>query len=673
MLLTRVVVIVSTVAAAVVEGVLATPFAPHLFWLAAAGFVLLLVAGARLRGAALPILMAALYLSPAILLVVNGGYDFSKDVVWILPLLGLTLSGPGALQWSLPARWQWPLITWAMLVSIAWPIVFLREADFAPWILPLERVSNTSVGIGPWEVGLNITYFAIVHNAGILFVDALCRWYAVARDRFRSEVLVPLSMAATIAGIIAIYQGFVDLTFLNPGFWAYMIRASGTMADPNKLGAVTAFWTIGVVVLARRLPRPWSLVVPGTAIVLGVATTWLSGSRTGLAAVAISLAIALVEALRHWRRTRSTSPVDLRQVAAIGAGALVVAAAMIVVLQYASTHTIVARGTLGYLPFVGDRGILDSANELLWERFGYGPAAIEMVKEHPIEGIGVGAFHTLVIDYGKSLGYQLPTDNAQSWFRHNIAEFGLAGSIPILWWCVVLVMMLFAKRSGGDGLSLGMLRGVLIGFAVASFFGMPAQSIAIVMTFWVFVFWFFSEQQGAALQALPASRPVLRWSSPWILAAALLIAVHAGATLVDAFGDLRPRERAQRWGWFYRYGFVQPDDVEADPGGSPVGRRWTMKQSLAVIPVKGRVLKFVAWTDHPDADTKPVHVLVWADSELLYEGDLRRSPLFLDIPAKPGRKHMILETQIDRLWRPSDSGNRDRRELGLSIRDWVWE
>ena len=103
-------------------------------------------------------------------------------------------------------------------------------------------------------------------------------------------------------------------------------------------------------------------------------------------------------------------------------------------------------------------------------------------------------------------------------------------------------------------------------------------------------------------------------------------------------------------------------------------RRWTMKQSLAVIPVKGKVLKFVAWLDHPDADTKPVHVQVRADSKLVYEGDRGRTPLFLDIPATPGKTHMILETKIDRTFRPSESGNsRDTRELGLSVRDWVRE
>ena len=94
-----------------------------------------------------------------------------------------------------------------------------------------------------------------------------------------------------------------------------------------------------------------------------------------------------------------------------------------------------------------------------------------------------------------------------------------------------------------------------------------------------------------------------------------------------------------------------------------------------MIKVKGKSLKFVAWVDHPDVDVRPVHTRVWADSKLVYEGDLKRAPLMIDIPATPGKTHMVIETSIDRTWRPSDAGtgSRDGRELGLSIRDWVWE
>jgi hypothetical protein len=671
--LTRLIVIVSTVAAALVECYFATEYSPPIFFTALTGFALLLGGGAWLRRVALPVLAAAMYLTPAILLVVNDGENFSLDTIWLLPLVGLTLSGPGALEWSLPRRWQWPLITWAMIVSIAWPIVFLREADFALWILPLARVSNTSIGIAPAEVGLNVVYIALAHNAGILFVDALYRWFNHDRDRFRLEVLAPFALAAAAACAVAFYQGFIDLGFLNRPFWTYMIRASGTLADPNKLGAVTAFWTIGAVVLARRMAPPWSTVVAISALAVGIGAVWLCGSRTGLAAVGVSVAIAAWEGFAHWRSTRSSSRLNVRRVLVMGAAAVVIAVAMIVLLRGASTHTVIARGTWTYIPFYGDKGIKESINELLWERFGYGPAAIEMIKEHPVDGIGIGTFHALSTDFGKAAGYTIPqADNAQNWWRHHLAELGLAGSIPLLAWCWICGALMFSRRHSGDRLSIGLLRGVLIGFAIASMFGMPAQSIAIVMTFWSFAFWLWLERMPAGESPAP-----LEWPKKAVVAAALLIAVHAGMTTVDAFGNLRPHNRAERWDWYYRYGFHTNDrdgaDLEPDPGGNPIGRRWTMKDSLAVIPVKGKVLKFVAWLDHPDADVKPVHARVWADSKLVFEGDLRRAPLMLDIPATPGKTHMLIETAIDRTWRPSDFGSRDTRELGLSIRDWQWQ
>lgn len=664
----RILVVVSTVVAAFAEAYLGagTSLVPQILWIGVGGFVLALAVGHQWRSIAVTVLMASLYLTPAILYLTLNAVDYSLDAIWILPVLGLILSERAALEWSLPKRWQWPLMIWASIVSIAWPIVFLREADFALWILPLERVSNTSIGVSPWLVGQNIAYFALLHNLGILLIDALFRWYRNDSTRFRREVLTPLVAAAGIAAVVAAYQGFVDLTFLNTGFWAYMIRASGTLADANKLGAVAGLWTIGAVVYARRMSQPWGAAVTVSALVLGISAAWLSGSRTGLASVAISTMIAALESLR-WLK------LDLRKVAFAGIGALVIGAAMILVLQNASTHTIVQRGTLGYLPFFGDRGISASANELLWDRFGYGPVAIQMIKEHPLAGVGPGMYHALGHDFGKAAGRTIPMpDNAQAWWRHHLAELGLLGFIPLVWWCIVFGRELFSRSASGNQFERGLLRGVLIAFFIASLFGLPSQSAAITLTFWIFAFWFVSEQSGDPDHVAPKRD----WSRPLMALTIALVAIHGGLTVADAFGDLRPRHRAERFGWYYRYGYhISNDgaDVEPDPGGNPVGRRWTMKDSLAVIPVKGKVLKFAAWVDHPDADTKPVHTQVFVDSMLVYEGDLGRTPLFLDIPATPGKTHMVIETTTDRTFRPSDSGSRDARDLGLSIRDWVWE
>ena len=656
---TRAIVVGSTALAAYAEGILATPyFPPQTIWIAIAIAGALVVAGERVRSLALPIVLSLMYILPAVMIAWVGNEDFSIEYVFLLPLLGFACSGPGARRWSLPGPWQWPLITLAMIVSLSWPIVFMREIDFRFWLL-WSNAPNTSIGVSPGAVNQHVTYLAVIHNLGILWVDALYRWYRSDRFRFTREVVYPLAITAAIGSVVAIYQGFVDLTFLNRGFWTYMLRAAGTHGDPNRLGAIAAFWTLGTVVLARRFVTPWQSIVSIAAIVVGIAAVWTSGSRTGLAAIIVSLAIGAFETIRAWR-------FDIRRLATFGAGTVVAAIVVVFVLQNASTHTVVQRGTLGYLPFIGDRGIANSANELLWERFGFGPAAIDMIKEHPIDGVGVGMFHTLVHDFGTLRGYDIKADNAQNWFRHMLAELGVLGSIPVFWWCIVFAVLMFSRPGPlSDQLSVGLLRAVLIGFVVASLFGMPGQAAAVVITFWVFVFWFALERadEGAVRQN--------GWTRPAVIAAGILIALHMTMTVADARGELRPRHRAQRFDWFYRYGI---GELEADPGGNPVQRRWAGQEALVVIPVKGKVLKFVAWIDHPDGDENPPHVTVRADTRVVYDGPMRRSaPLFIDIPATPGKTHMVLETSIDREYRPIDHGGTDRRRLGLSIRDFVWE
>ena len=351
-------------------------------------------------------------------------------------------------------------------------------------------------------------------------------------------------------------------------------------------------------------------------------------------------------------------------------GGIAVAAIALVVARGSLITGIGERGSFGYIPFFGELGIRESAHRLLWDRFGYGPAAVQMIAEHPWAGVGVGTFHTLVHDFAVLVnGKALVPDNAQSWYRHLLAELGLLGSLPWLAWCVVFVSTLFSRAPANrDRFSPGILRGVLAGFGIIALIGMPGQALTVIMTFWTLAYW-FAALKGIA--APPGESETKSWPKAMWFATLALVVVHAAIIYVDARGDLLPRNRSIRFGWDYEYGIADP---EPDPDGGP-GRRWAGLRSMSTVPVRGKVLKFVAWIDHPDGNERPVHVRVWADSRIVYEGDLKRPPeaIRLDIPAHPGRTHMVVETEVSRLWRPSDFGQRDRRDLGLSIRDWTWE
>ena len=664
--LTKAAVIASTLAAAFLQLYLATRLLyPQLFFIVAAAFLAAVAMGAWRPGPMTAVVMALSYLAPAAYGVWAGFENFSFEIVWSLPLLGLLISGRDAWRWSLPAQWRWPLVTWALIVAASWPLVFLREIDFYPGILPLRGVSNTSIGITPWDAVTSVTYWSLVHSIGLLWFDRLFGWYANKPAALRTAVLLPLAGAIAVACGLGAYQAFVDLRFLNPHLWPHMGRASGTLGDANTFGVIAAIWAPAAVVLARTWPGRWSIVAAVGGVAIAMVGVLTSGSRTALVAIGIGLAAIAFESVQAWRRTEASARPSLKRMAPIAAGALIVAAVVLVVAKGSSITSVVDRGSLQYLPGFGDVPVAEAARELLWNRFGYGQAAGLMIAERPLAGTGVGTFHLLVPDFAMAaMGKKLAPDNAQSWYRHHLAELGALGSIPWLAWCAVFTFALLSKTTTGERFSIGVLRGGLVGFGLVSLLGMPGQSLPVALTFWTMAFWF------ATLKGVPAATMTPWPRATWMLTAAL-VAVHATITLADARGDLRPRNRSLRFGWEYGYGLGR---VEFDAKGVPERRTSRNHRSLAINPVKGKVLKFVAWIDHPDGDERPVHVRVWADSRLVYDGDLKRSAaIFQDIPATPGRTHMVIETEISRLFNPVEFGSDDRRELGLSIRDWVWE
>lgn len=668
---TKGVVIASTLLAAIVELYLATaPAYPSLLPIALAGFVFALLAGAWWPGPVSAVVLLLPYLARAVILYAFGSEFEPLEIIWALPLLGLVISGRTAWRWNVPMRFQWPLITWTLVIAVSWPIIVLRELDFTPAVLRMSNAAATSVGVTPWEAATGIGYWVLVHNLGLLWFDRLFGWYADGRwEPFRNRVVVPLLAAVAVACGVGIYQGFVDLYFLNPHLWPHMKRASGTLGDANAFGMVAALWLPAGVLAVRHLPRPWPLLLGTLGVMLTALGAFASGSRTALGALAIGLAALAFEGFRAWRRA-GQSRLSAGRVALAVAGALVLAFVALTVTRRATITTVIDRGALELIPGVGDRSIADSLRETLWDRFGYGPAAVSMIMDHPWAGVGVGTFNTLVRDVAIARnGRPLAADNAQNWYRHLFAELGLLGSIPWMAWCAFFILLLLSPApAGSDRFAVGVLRFTIIGFGVLSLLGVPGQSLPVALTFWTIVFWFMLLTTGAAA---PATRSMAERHGAFWITMLVLVVAQGAMTLVDARGELRPRNRAIRFGWEYAQGI---GDLERGTAFAP-GRRWTEQQSITQIPVKGKVLKFVAWLDHPDADEHPVHVRVWADSRLVFEGDLKRPPssIAIDIPAQPGASHLLLETQVSRTWAPRAYGQRDPRQLGLSIRDWAWE
>jgi hypothetical protein len=566
-------------------------------------------------------------------------------VVWSSALAGLVAGDPDALTWSYPRRWRFALVLWALSVALVWPIVAAREADFAPFALVERyRVSNTGIGGSPTLMVSWTADVVILHLLGLLWFDWLFRRLKDGVDDVRRWIAWPLALGGSTGALLALYQGAVDLGFLSGGVWPSMGRAAGPLLDGNAAGMMAALWSAGVLAFADdRRARPCAIL--GALVCWG--GLWMTGSRTALLAALIALSPLGLLAIRRAGGFRRR-----RRELAIGA---VAAAAVFMTLVFAPIRSPLQR--LRYMPtFAGDAGV-DWLVREVWDRSSYGGAAGTLIAQHPAVGIGLGMFHMMGADYIRMHLHQVPPDNAQNWWRHNIVELGGMGAAGLVIWSVLFAAYLY--RTGGRGenaVPAAAIKGALVAIGLASLMGMPAQSLPIALTFWTFAFWYFRlVDDGSAASGPRLSR------AAWIVISVWL-AAYLGFTIVEGRRALRPAERALDGDWPYMYGMYEPPLAPAER----VRALWTEARGVAIIAVDGPTLVLTVRAAHPDITEHPVRAVVTVNGKIAVDTKLYTDvPIVKTIEGVTGRR-AILEARVDRTWRSADESSA-HPDVGLAL------
>src|SRR5207249_1513739 len=336
-----------------------------------------------------------------------------------------------------PGRFAAPLVLWALVLALSWPIVVFREVDFVPALFDRVTLSAAMLPQTPGIIAIWIGSVTSIALTGLLLLDWLFLAYS-ADDlgRFESRVIWPLLAGAVCAAAIAVYQSTVDVSFLNPTSFQGADRAVGTMHDANALGSAAALWVpVAAAMLFTGARRRYVAPMCSAMFLILVIAVWGSGSRTALLAALTGLFILIV----HARRLLTAR----RVLAGIG-GAMIVGAAIVWLVP--STTWTRARA---FVPSLSKESVQFAAYQL-WARDMYGTVAMRMVAEHPFVGVGVGGFNYQLggVLYRMN-GSQRPPDNAQNWFRQQVAELGLLGSAGWIVWLVMFIWML-ARRPDPD-------------------------------------------------------------------------------------------------------------------------------------------------------------------------------------------------------------------------------
>lgn len=651
---TRIVVLTSAFVAAAWELDLGAQDWPPLLPVGIALFIVLTLAAARWGRSIVIALSAAGYIAPLTLLAAAGRFRAPLLAAWLLPMLGAVVTTAKSGRWSFPARWKVPLTFWALVVALSWPLIVWRESDFYLRLfhqaIPLNGLGNSPANAGAWTMSV-----ALTHLVGLLWFDWLCSHYADDPERFALDVTQPFAVAAFIAVTVAVYQGLFDVTWLSGGQWGAINRAGGSLIDGNPSGMLAALWSTLFLGFAFS-PSVRSRVL-GLA---GVPASWIavaaSGSRMALLAAFIG-AMTVAASVIRTRRHQGGSPVSWRLVAAIGcAGFLAVGAA-----TFALRTTGVTSRIRAALPSADGASIRYFLRYQLWDRNGpYGTAALYMIRDSPLVGVGVGAFHTLVPDYSYPLQKFITRsdpDNSQNWFRHQLAELGLIGSIGWVAWTIALARLLWSAPPAGR--SEAAVKGALFALGVVSLFAMPTQNTILALAFWTIAFWWIALAAPHALTSHGTSPTPARW-----LGVVGLTVVFVALTVCEGEGALRPEMRAVRFDWPYSYGFYA---VEREPDGRPF--RWAQARAVDVMPAQTRWLRVTAWVNHADVAAKPVDIKIWCNRDLVIDTRLLNTrPVIALVRVPDGDKRVALRTWSSRIVKPLDYGVPDDRELGLIVR-----
>jgi hypothetical protein len=607
---------------------------------------------------AIAFVLALTYVCPALIYLYTGRHFALYDAGWMAGLLGALVPAGVRTGWHIPGPWRGALVCWALVVVVGASIVVLREVDFTPALIHVSTISNTARGGWPAFVVRFVLHSALVLVLGILWFDWL---FGMRRIDFHEVVAGPLAASALGLALVAIYQLFVDVRFLNPTVYASLGRASGTLFDANVCGTVAALWIGGAVLWANQLGR-WRPHVTIAGMTIGWLTVWASGSRTAFAAAALVTVFSLVTL--HAERSRQSTGRAFPQVAIAAAGLL----ALVALLASADLGVVgPARRLWATLPEASVESIRGVAAEM-WNRNDYGSASTAMIGEYPWFGVGVGSFQNLLPEFAAPMeGRRLPPDNAQNWYRHQFAEFGLFGSLGWMAWVVLFaVFVLKGRKDAPPAAWTG--RGVLAAFAVISLLGMPGQEIVVAITFWTMAFWY------VWLVGTPPPAPI---GLPAWTVIAVALAVYAAGTVWAAGNELRVPVRAARGGWAYSYGFYPPE--RGEDGGD---YRWTRQRAVAVIDAPARWLALTLSVNPlkiaggPSASgsgrntpIRAVDVKVWRDRQLVVEEHLTSTaPVTEYISVPDGGQRVLLETWVSRVIRPRDIGVAGDRELGLLVK-----
>ncbi len=369
------------------------------------------------------------------------GWSTALWEVCIFGLVGL---------WALSAAQQGALkISFNPLV---WPMLGLLAVAIVQ-VLPISSVGRATISFSPFAT----SQFAIKLFASICFL-LLFATFLNTDERRGAAVKTIIAVCAVIA--------FIGISQRYAGKFLWQRGTFGPFVNRNHFAG---FLEMGVglaggLLLSRAAKREWMLIYGGCALLM-CAGIGLSASRGGVLALAAELMFLALLGIPTFFFSRKDNP---RRTS--------------VLLRAAATLLIGLGAVAGAILMTGSEGLFQNFSQIQTETEGKLPAGerfsrrdiwsatTQLVKDHPLLGVGLGAFQFAYTRYDQSTGAQR-VEQSHNDYLQVLADAGLVGGVLML----AFVALLFAKGFSAVGTHDRKKRAVVMG-ALAGCFAIAIHS-----------------------------------------------------------------------------------------------------------------------------------------------------------------------------------------------------
>lgn len=606
----------------------------------------------------------------------------------LAPLLPVVPALEGWPPVSLPGLWLYALVVAAALAYLRrpHPPVLPRAAV----VLLLVASASLVVALAPLHLGreaagllLEIHDFlwdsfvvttsqrellASVVSWAVMAEGLALLWLVLAAGRDRpvaeaSRLAAAASAGAVSAALWGLWQWWTGRNLLP--FWVeqdpFITRINGTFTDVNAFGAylasmapvaVAAAWSCGGALRVAGLAGAAAVVAAAGFTASRAAWGALAAGMLALAAGAVSPTVTPHDEawVRRWRRRLMLA----------AAGGLIGLASLSV---YATARNVRFADQRSYLDtLLYTLNVRTPVEERLKGRGELWAAGWRMVREHPIDGIGIGRYFKDVSAYAPNPRRLIrPQENAHNYPLQVAAELGVPGLLCLL------ALFGAAVRGGWRAARTGATPAVRrLGLAAAA--GTSAFLLTCLtghslllregqLTFWVLA--------GVGLllgrgHAPPAERVALHARLARLGAAS----VPAAAAILLATLPMRVQGQLARIDLSRLPSGVY--DEERSPGGDPF--RWTEPKAAFHIPARARAVRFTLRGAAPFPQTlRVVHDGRVIDVVRL-DDHFWRTLRYVLPQARDGVRFRRFDLHVTPAWRPAG----DPRDLGVMVRSVEW-